>query len=84
MAMVYREHDNLKDTILAGGLVTSPGWVPWLSLNASPVLTVATLAVGFALGVLRCWGAWEDLQERRHQRKITREAAALRAGSPLL
>jgi hypothetical protein len=45
---------NISDTVLTGGLVTSPAWATWLG-DFNQLLTTATLLVGLTLGLGRLW-----------------------------
>lgn len=45
---------SARDTVLAGFLVASPAWAPWLSA-LNEVLTTITLLCGALLGVGRLW-----------------------------
>jgi hypothetical protein len=45
---------NVSDTVLTGGLVTSPAWASWLG-DFNQFLTTATLLVGLVLGLGRLW-----------------------------
>lgn len=80
--MTDQERMNLKDTLLAGGLVTSPGWVPWVSANVNPLLALASLAFGLILVALRIWGAWEDVQIKRRARLSAVAVQAFQAEGP--
>lgn len=42
----------ITDSVIVGGLVTSPAWASWLG-DLNQVLTTATLVVGLALGIGR-------------------------------
>jgi hypothetical protein len=45
---------NITDTVLTGGLVTSPAWASWLG-DFNQLLTTATLVIGLAIGLGRLW-----------------------------
>lgn len=43
-----------KDSVLAGGLITSPAWAPLLS-TVNELLVTATLVIGLIIGIARLW-----------------------------
>lgn len=45
---------SARDTVVAGFLVASPAWAPWLS-GLNEVLTTITLLCGALLGIGRLW-----------------------------
>jgi hypothetical protein len=45
-----------QDTLIAGGLITSPAWASWLG-NVNEILTTLSLLVGLGLGAARIWRA---------------------------
>jgi hypothetical protein len=49
----------LADTVIAGGLVSSPAWASWLN-DCNQLLTTATLILGLVLGLVRLWAFWRD------------------------
>jgi len=56
------------DWTLAGTMVTTPAWVPWLQ-NINAALTTATLLIGMALAVARLWSWWREWRDERRKRK---------------
>ncbi|NJM33980.1 MAG: hypothetical protein HC850_03895 [Rhodomicrobium sp.] len=48
-----------SDALLAGSLVSSPAWAPWLT-DFNQLLTTATLVLGLILGLVRLWNFWRD------------------------
>lgn len=54
----------VKDSVIAGILMASPAWVPWLS-SLNEILTTITLLCGALLGVGRLW---MFLKRRRNER----------------
>jgi hypothetical protein len=50
---------NLSDALLAGGLVASPAWAPWVT-ELNQLLTTATLVLGLVFGLVRLWRFWRD------------------------
>lgn len=58
---------NIGDITLAGTMVSTPAWVPWLeSINAG--LTTATLLIGMALALARLWSWWCEWREDRRKK----------------
>ena len=55
------------DATLAGSLISSPLWAPWLA-DVNAVLSVLTVLVGLILGVYRLWCAYQDRQDKISQR----------------
>lgn len=55
----------VKDSILAGLLMASPAWVPWLS-SLNEILTTITLLCGALLGMGRLW---MFVKRRRNERR---------------
>jgi hypothetical protein len=51
------------DVTLAGSLVSSPAWAPWLA-NFNELLTTMTLVIGVILGLFRLWAAWADYKRK--------------------
>jgi len=51
------------DTVIAGGLITSPAWAGWLA-QFNVVLTTITLLLGLALGATRLWQACRKRSRR--------------------
>jgi hypothetical protein len=50
---------GFSDAVLAGGLVTAPAWAgPLSDINA--LLTMVSLLVGLAIGVIRLWRLWRE------------------------
>ena len=43
---------TVTDSVIAGGLITSPAWASWLG-DLNQMLTTATLIVGLVLGIGR-------------------------------
>lgn len=52
------------DATIAGALVSAPLWSEWLSA-VSDVLTILTLLVGLAIGIMRFWILWHKRFHRR-------------------
>ncbi len=55
---------DATDGLVAGGLIASPAWAPWLS-QLNDVLTTLTLIVGLGLGAARL----ADLLRKRRPRR---------------
>lgn len=53
-----------QDTVIAGGLITSPAWADWLA-DVNVFLTTASLLVGIGLGAARLWRVWRSGREDR-------------------
>ena len=51
---IWDSQDATQDFVVAGGLLFSPAWVPWLT-SLNHVLTTVTLVVGLVLGLVRLW-----------------------------
>jgi hypothetical protein len=62
---MHRITNKEQDALIAGSLVASPAWVPWLE-SFNEVLTTATLIIGLAIGIVRLWLMAKSSSRNKH------------------